>query len=240
VTANRALIDDVRARLSAEADTDRADAQQRYMKSALPYFGVTMPRTVAITKVVFRTHPLEGYDDWRDTILAMFREATHRELWYAAVQLAEYPAYRVHARQRESLGLYEALITEAAWWDVVDTVAAHLVGGLFEADAVWVADRMREWSTDVDLWKRRTSIICQLGRRADLDLPLLYECIAPNVADRDFFIRKAIGWALREASKTQPHEVIRYVEEHRAELSGLSKREALKRALKAGLVERVP
>ncbi len=240
MTANRLLIDDVRARLSAEADAERAAGQQRYMKSALSYFGVTMPRIVAITKEVFRTHPLVGHDDWCDTILAMFRGATHRELWYAAVHLAEHPAYRAHARRPESLGLYEILITEAAWWDVVDTVASHLVGGLFEADAAWTADRMREWSTDADLWKRRTAIICQLGRRQDLDLPLLYDCIAPSVQDHDFFIRKAIGWALREASKTHPQEVIRYVEEHRADLSSLSKREALKRLLKADVVDQVP
>jgi len=240
MTANHALIEDVRARLAAEADSERATGQQQYMKSELPYYGVTMPRTVAITKELFRAHPIEGYDEWRDTVLALFHEADRRELWYVAEQLAEWPAYREYARRLESLDLYEVLITEGAWWDIVDGVSAHLVGGLSETDPAWTAARMREWSTDEHLWKRRTSIICQLRRRSDVDLELLYDCIEPNLGDRDFFIRKAIGWALREVAKTQPHEVIRYVREHRHALSALSKREALKNVLKDGLVAEVP
>ena len=240
MTVHRALIEDVRTRLAAEGDPTRAEAQQRYMKSSMPYLGVTLPRTTAIAKEVFRAHPLATYADWQDTVLALFREATHRELWYVAEQLAEWRAYREYAARLESLDVYEAIITEGAWWDIVDGVAAHLVGGLFQTDAAWTAARMREWSTDDHLWKRRTSILCQLRRREDVDLALLYDCIAPNLDDRDFFIRKAIGWALREVAKTQPREVIRYVEEHRDALSGLSKREALKNVLKAGLVEWVP
>ena len=240
MTANRALIEDIHARLAAEADPERAAGQQRYMKSELPYYGVTMPRTVAIGKECFRAHPIEDYEDWRDTVLALFQEAERRELWYVAEQLAEWPAYRAYAQRLESLDLYEVLITGGAWWDIVDGVAAHLVGGLFETDAAWTAARMREWSTDEHLWKRRTSIICQLRRRADVDLALLYDCIEPNLGDRDFFIRKAIGWALREVSKTQPDEVIRYVHEHRDALSGLSKREALKGVLKAGMLDAIP
>jgi len=240
VTSNRALIAAIRARLEDEGEAEYAAGAQQYMKSTMPYFGVRMPRLRVICREEIAAHPIESYEDWRDTVLALFREADHRELWYAAETLAEAPRYRAHARRLESLDLYEVLIIEGAWWDIVDGTAAHLVGGLFATDPAWLAALMREWSTDADLWKRRTSIICQLARREDLDLPLLYDCIAPNAADREFFIRKAIGWALREASKTQPHEVIRYVEEHRADLSGLSKREALKRVLKAGLVERVP
>lgn len=240
MSVDRALIEDVRARLAAQADPVRAAGQQRYMKSSMPYLGVTLPRITAIAKEVFAAHPLAGYDDWRETVLALFRDAEHRELWYVAEQLAEWRAYREYAARLDSLEVYEAIITGGAWWDIVDGVASHLVGGLFQTDAAWLSARMREWSTDDHLWKRRTSIICQLRRRADVDLGLLYDCIAPNLDDRDFFIRKAIGWALREVAKTQAHEVIRYVEEHRDTLSGLSKREALKNVLKSGLVERVP
>ena len=240
MTADRGLIAEVRARLEAEACETRAMAQQRYMRSELPYFGVPMPRIRAITKEVFAAHPLATYEDWCDTILALFREATHRDLWYVAVELADARAYRPHARRLESLDLYEALIVEAAWWDVVDTVASHLVGGLFEADAAWTSARMREWSTDAHLWKRRTSIICQLRRKRSLDLGLLGDCIAPNLADRDFFIRKAIGWALREASKTRPAEIARYVESNATALSRLSRREALRHLVRTGQVIEAP
>jgi 3-methyladenine DNA glycosylase AlkD len=87
---------------------------------------------------------------------------------------------------------------------------------------------MRAWSTDPNLWKRRVSIICQLSFKRDTDLKLLYANIEPNLADRDFFIRKAIGWSLRAYAWTDPKEVARYVRTHKAELSGLSRREALK------------
>lgn len=226
MTVDRALIEDVRARLTAEADPERAEGQQRYMKSSMPYFGVTLPRTTTIAREIFRAHPLDTYEDWRDTILALFREATQRELWYVAEQLAEWRAYREYAARLESLQVYEAMITEGAWWDIVDGVAAHLVGGLFETNAAWASERMREWSTREHLWVRRTSIICQLRRRADVDLVLLYDCIAPNLDDRDFFIRKAIGWALREYARVAPEWVRRYADAH--ELSPLSRREAMK------------
>ena len=87
---------------------------------------------------------------------------------------------------------------------------------------------MRAWSTDADLWRRRTSIICQVSFRGDADLDLLYAYIEPNMADRDFFIRKAIGWALRTYAWADPDEVVRYVDANRDRLSPLSVREALK------------
>jgi 3-methyladenine DNA glycosylase AlkD len=87
---------------------------------------------------------------------------------------------------------------------------------------------MRVWSTDASLWKRRVSIICQVSFKKETDLELLYANIEPNLGDRDFFIRKAIGWALRAYAWTDPKEVARYVSEHASRLSGLSRREALK------------
>src|SRR5947209_421258 len=87
---------------------------------------------------------------------------------------------------------------------------------------------VRKWSTHPNLWKRRVSIICQLKFKRETDLDLLYSNIEPNLADRDFFIRKAIGWALRQYAWTDPQEVARYVRAHDSQLSGLSRREALK------------
>jgi 3-methyladenine DNA glycosylase AlkD len=87
---------------------------------------------------------------------------------------------------------------------------------------------MRAWSTDEHLWRRRVSIICQISFKQETDLVLLYANIEPNLGDRDFFIRKAIGWALRAYAWTDPKEVARYVHAHESELSGLSRREALK------------
>jgi 3-methyladenine DNA glycosylase AlkD len=84
------------------------------------------------------------------------------------------------------------------------------------------------WSRSPDRWKRRASIICQVVRKQATDLDLLYACIEPNLGDRDFFIRKAIGWALRSYAWIDPAEVLRYVAVNEAALSPLSRREALK------------
>ena len=95
---------------------------------------------------------------------------------------------------------------------------------------------MRRWSRDPHMWKRRSAILCQLGFKGDTDLKLLYDCIEPNLDDnhsgslvaRECFIRKAIGWALRQYAWSNPREVKRYVKANTSRLSGLSVREALK------------
>jgi 3-methyladenine DNA glycosylase AlkD len=88
---------------------------------------------------------------------------------------------------------------------------------------------MRAWSRAGDLWKRRSAVLCQLSFKRDTDLELLYECIERAMDEREFFLRKAIGWALREYAKTDPAEVRRYVRQHAQRLSPLSQREALRR-----------
>ncbi len=120
------------------------------------------------------------------------------------------------------------MIVSGAWWDYVDELATHRIGPLLALYQEPMRATMLAWSRDANLWKRRTAIICQVGFKATTDEELLYACIAPNLGDRDFFIRKAIGWALREYAKTRPDAVRRYVREHEDALSPLSRREATK------------
>jgi 3-methyladenine DNA glycosylase AlkD len=87
---------------------------------------------------------------------------------------------------------------------------------------------MLRWSRSRSIWKRRSAILCQLDFKEKTDLDLLYACIEPSLSSKEFFLRKGIGWALRQYAWTDPREVIRYVHEHDSELSVLSKREALK------------
>jgi 3-methyladenine DNA glycosylase AlkD len=121
------------------------------------------------------------------------------------------------------------MVVTGAWWDFVDAIAPHRIGAYllrnYEASMKLV---MIDWSRSDDRWKRRAAIICQLGFKESTDLDLLYACIEPNLEERDFFIRKAIGWALRAHAWTDPDEVSRYVREHDSRLSALSRREALK------------
>jgi 3-methyladenine DNA glycosylase AlkD len=127
-----------------------------------------------------------------------------------------YAAYRTVSE----LPLYEELIVTGAWWDYVDAVACGPLGALLPA-----VD-LRAWSVDDDMWKRRSSIIAQVRLKRATDFPLLADCIEPNRGDREFFIRKATGWALRAYAWIEPTVVVEYCATH--ELSPLSRREALK------------
>ena len=200
---------------------------QAYMKSAMPYRGVSSPNHKPIFKKAIEDHPLPDAAAWADAVRRLFHEASHREEWYGAIALLDHRLYAGH-RTLAALPLYEELIVAGAWWDVVDEVATGALRDLVAAHPVEMGRTMREWSLSSDLWKRRSSIICQVGRRRSIDLRLLYDCIEPNCSDRDFFIRKAIGWALRDYAWVDPDEVVRYVAGNEASLSGLSRREALK------------
>jgi 3-methyladenine DNA glycosylase AlkD len=120
------------------------------------------------------------------------------------------------------------MIVTGAWWDYVDAVATHHLGEVLRNEPARTTALMRRWSRDSHLWKRRAAILCQIRFKDDTDLDLLYACIEPNLGDRDFFIRKAIGWALRQYAWTDAREVSRYVQANRDRLSPLSLREALK------------
>jgi 3-methyladenine DNA glycosylase AlkD len=216
----------IRKELAAAADPQHAPRQQAYMKSAMPYYGVKMPELRAICKRVFAENPPATSQEWQGEVLGLWRGAKHREERYAAMELAGQRRYS-EFRTPSVMPMFEEMIVTGAWWDYVDEIA-HLVGDLLRSHPKKMRPMMRAWSVDQNLWKRRVSIICQISFKKDTDLDLLYSNIKPNLADRDFFIRKAIGWALRAYAWTDPDEVARFVREHESSLSGLSRREALK------------
>ncbi|MCB9615252.1 MAG: DNA alkylation repair protein [Sandaracinus sp.] len=113
------------------------------------------------------------------------------------------------------------------WWDHVDEIAAHLVGAVLQVEPEATRPRLLAWSTSDDLWLRRTAILAQLGFGAAVDRPLFEACMAPSLERKEFWLRKAIGWALRQLSRSDPAWVRAYVEAH-PELSPLSKKEALR------------
>jgi 3-methyladenine DNA glycosylase AlkD len=216
------MIEVIRRELEARANPAKAPDMQAYMKSEMPFLGVQKPGRTQIAREVFAAHPLEGFRAWHDTVLELWHGARFREERYLAIALARDPRYREH-RTMAALPLYEELIVTGAWWDLVDEVAVRLVG---ELELAALGPILREWAVDQDMWKRRTAIIAQVLRKEGTDLALLYDCIEPNRDDREFFIRKAIGWALRAYAWVDPDEVERYCATH--ELSPLSRREALK------------
>ncbi len=221
------LVAEVRSGLRTLANPDDAPAMQAYMKSAMPYLGVRAPAVKLLCRQAYAEYRLSDRGAWESTIRTLFDEAAYREERYAALNLAAHRLYREYAASPDSLALYEHLITVGAWWDIVDDTS-HRVGDVLRAHREASTPIMRAWSRSDDLWLRRTSIICQLGHKTETDTELLVETIDANLADRDFFIRKAIGWALREYAKADPQWVRDVVAAREGRLSPLSKREALK------------
>ncbi|MEO3883855.1 DNA alkylation repair protein [Nonomuraea sp. B5E05] len=215
----------VRLALQEVAEPAKAEAMRAYMKSALPFLGVQAVARRAALRRVFAGHRMETAPEWRRAVLALWREAEYREERYAAVELSGHHYYR-EFQTLYTVPMYEEMIVTGAWWDLVDELAVHRVGGLLAAFPETMRPLMLEWAHDADLWKRRTAILCQNRFKARTDTALLYACIEPSLSDNDFFARKAIGWALREYAKTNPAEVVRYV--NAKGISGLSRREALK------------
>jgi 3-methyladenine DNA glycosylase AlkD len=223
----RDLLLQLRSELKRIADPSKALLMQRYMKSSMPYLGVSAPDARRVFRRVFTEVNFENAVSWRNAVLHVWRNARFREEWYAAVALCELKKAE-EFQTPDALRMYEEMIVTGAWWDVVDGIATHSVGRLLRKYPQTIGRRMRTWSRSKNLWKRRTSILCQIGFKKDTDLPLLYACIEPSLDSREFFLRKAIGWALRQYAWTDPAEIRRYVHENAERLSPLSKREALK------------
>ena len=218
---------DLVARLSAAGDPERAAGQQRYMKSDLPFHGVRVPEVRRLARAVIKDHPLPDPDSWEEAVLGMWRSATHREQRYGAIELAYAQPYRRWLRPR-CLGMCEEMIVTGAWWDYVDQLAGKHMGHMLAAYPEDIRPVLLCWAQDDDIWRRRTAILAQLRFKNETDADLLFAVIEPSITEKEFFLRKGIGWALREYSKTRPEVVADYVAANHHRLSPLSRREALK------------
>jgi len=221
------FLGEVRAALAAAGDPERATGQQRYMKSAMPFHGVSAPELKRLLRPL-----LEAYDPvdraaHEATVRGVWDGATHREERYAALSLARHPRARAWL-DLEALPLHRDLVVSGAWWDLVDVVAAHLVGAVLRGHRAETTAVLRGWARDGDPWVRRTAVLAQLGHQQDTDVDLLRDVVEVNAADSSFWLRKAIGWALREYARTEPDWVRAELDRLGDRLSPLSRREAAK------------
>lgn len=223
----------LRRELRHAAVPEKAGPMQAYMKSTLPYAGVPAPQLKALLRPLFAQLEFDDFETFDACVRHLFAHAQVREEKYAALQLVGARAQRRFATLA-ALPLYEWLIVEGAWWDLVDEVANHRLHPLLERDRAAMAKALRRWSKGDDLWLRRAAIIAQVQAHEATDLKLLFSVIEPALDEKEFFLRKGIGWALRAAAADFPREVRAYVEANRARLSGLSLREAEKGLTRAG------
>ena len=193
----------------------------------MPFHGVDVTALRAICKRAFAAHPLEDAAAWRNDVLAIWRGARFREERYAAIELTGDRRARPF-QTMAALPMYEEMIVTGAWWDLVDALASKRLGEILRNEPGPMRKAMRAWSRGEDMWKRRSAILCQITFKKDTDLDLLFALIEPSLPSKEFFLRKAIGWALRSYAWTDSRPIVRYVEKNRARLSPLSIREALK------------
>ena len=209
------------------------------MKSALPFHGVPVPRVRQLVKAILPRHPLLDADSWQAAILRLWRNATHREQRYAAIEVLSARRYAGWLTPG-AWPLIEELVVVGAWWDYVDAIAPNAIGALLRSHPDESKATLLRWAKDDDIWKRRAAILAQLKFKGATDEDILRAVIEPSVGAREFFLRKGIGWALRSYSYACPAFVIDYVRDNADRLSPLTKREALKALLKAGTVATVP
>ncbi|MFB7466722.1 DNA alkylation repair protein [Streptomyces sp. NPDC056224] len=208
---------------AAAADPARARAMTAYMKDVAPFLGIPTPLRRELSRAVTKDTPRPSEADCAALALRCWR-LPEREYHYFAV---DYLRRHVSRCSSGLLPVARHLITTVAWWDTVDLLAVHTVGPLVAADPA-LSEVMDEWIGDEDLWLARTALLHQLRFTSATDTGRLFGYCRRRADHPDFFVRKAIGWCLREYAKTDPDAVRAFVEAERGSLSPLSVREALK------------
>ncbi len=226
------LVAFVRSELANRADPRKAAAMAAYMKTSMPFYGVPKPAREEISREAKQRFEVFNRRDYERAVLALWK-LPNREEKYFAIDMAR--AWRDFIRP-ESLPLYRRIIAEGAWWAIVDEVAAHLVGNLLLNHREKIAPMMDQWIADNHLWIRRAAIISQLTHKDKTDHARLFRYSLALAAEKDFFIRKAIGWALRQYAYSAPDRVRAFVEKNRQCLSPLTYREASRVLKKQGVM----
>jgi 3-methyladenine DNA glycosylase AlkD len=219
------LLERLTATFGAAADPARAAPMRAYMRDQFPFLGIPTPRRRELSRTVVAGVPAPTEDELREIALGCWA-LPEREYQYFAVDLLARHAGRCSPALLDTA---RTLVTTRAWWDTVDALASRVVGALV-ARHPELASTMDAWLDSGELWLVRSALLHQLTYRGATDADRLFRYCARRADHPDFFVRKGIGWALREYAKTDPAAVRRFVEAHRDRLAPLSVREALKNA----------
>ncbi len=212
----------IKALLAAHAHPSQSPAMRRYMRDQFDYLGIKGPEMSTTLDEFYAARGLPPLADL-DAVLRDLWVLPQREYQYTAVGLLSRMAGELPAGFITTL---EYLIVTKSWWDTVDSIAGSVVGVHFKRFPAVRRRTLARWRKSDNFWLRRTCILFQLGYKSETDFPLLCEIICENLGSKEFFINKAIGWALRQYTRVDPEAVRRFVAA--TPLSPLSAREALK------------
>lgn len=216
---------EIAAAIAQAADPRRAGQEKRYLKSSLDHLGTGIPPLRRAVGSFLRAHPALTRDDVVALVEALWREPVH-ELRTAAVEVL---ADRGHLLEARDLGLVERLVRASGTWALVDGLAAVVAADLVERFPALTSELDR-WSSDADFWVRRSALLALLRplRRGEGDWDRFAAYADAMLEEREFFIRKAIGWVLRETGRKRPGLVYDWLEPRAGRASGVTLREAVK------------
>ncbi|MEM6726655.1 MAG: DNA alkylation repair protein [Bacteroidota bacterium] len=212
----------LKAHLTPHADKDLAGPMAAYMKNHFPFMGIKAPHRKVLFQEFCKHTSLPSIDHLTEVVKALY-DLPEREYQMVAVLLVKKMRRQLSPAHQDLLWM---MITEKSWWDTVDDIASNLVGYVLQRSPEYIQDWNSEMIHSDNLWLRRTALLFQLKYKDQLDENLLFQNIRQTAHETDFFIRKAIGWALRQHSKQAPDHVRRFMTT--VDLSPLSVREGSK------------
>jgi 3-methyladenine DNA glycosylase AlkD len=207
------------------------EAMSKYMKNNFRFLGIPAPKRKDLFKVFFNTFPIPAYDETKMLVKELFN-LPEREYHYFAIQMLM--KYK-RSWSPTDIVYFEGLIITKPWWDSVDLISSKIISPYFIKYPNLAAPMTDSWSQSKNIWLKRVSIIYQLAYKKNTNTELLTNHILENASHHDFFVQKAIGWALREYSKTDYKWVLNFIIQNTS-LKTLSKREAIKWIDDKGLI----
>lgn len=224
----KALVSHVQKRLSALADADKAVEMAAYMKTKMPFYGVQKPDRLPIIRELRDNFAPSTQTEYEAAVLALWR-LKHREEKYMAIN---YAALFKNFITPQSMPLYERLVREGQWWDFIDSISTELIGKVLLNYPDEARPIVENYSNDKDFWLRRASLLAHLGHKKQTSHKHLFAYCKKMAAEKEFFIRKGMGWILREYSKSEPERVLKFLRENKDTLSPLTVREGSKHLIK--------
>jgi len=220
------LADDIETALAEEGSAERAVQEAAYLKSDLRFLGVSMPRIRSVTLGACKA---AGALD-HDAVVALVEELWAPPVFERRAAAVEVLTYYVELLGPADLPLLERLVRESRTWALSDGLGASVIGEIVQRDPAGSASALDRWSVDDDFWLRRTSLLALLLglRRGEGDFERFARYADGMLEEKEFFIRKAIGWVLRDAARKRPELVADWIAPRVRRMAGLTLREAVK------------
>ncbi|NND08785.1 MAG: DNA alkylation repair protein [Saprospiraceae bacterium] len=216
------FVDELKQVFQTHANSDDAIGMSKYMKDKFLFYGIRSPQRKELSRTFLKLHPPSAQQ--LPQLVTLLWNQPERELQYVGITLLE---KYIKKQESEFVNTIEWLIVHKSWWDTVDFLGP-LAGALFLKYPQLQSATTDAWIQSDNMWLNRAAILFQLKYGGETDFELLSKYVLQHASHADFFIRKAIGWALRQYSKFNPDAVQSFIERHEKHLSTLSKREGMK------------